>query len=164
MSDGEDIPIDLAEYYAFLHGNTRTQSFNIVVYDFGTTNHLIFNTKIYVRNPSKSYRIGEAQRNNWLDEWKYAQDPKIWPNSPPVDIGHTLVLQQNDAQSPYEITLNEDYGYYIVVWRDGYLEDKRRFYIADSLFYDEFGNLVGDFPNDLYFEIRQISNNAKAFV
>jgi len=132
------------------------QTFNLVVYDFGTTTHVNFNYKIYKRNDSKSYRPDEKQIP--------AEDLNVWPNSPPVDVDHTFVESDTDVSSPHSVTLDEDESYYIIVWKLDYDAVEKRFYIADSTDYDATASPVGGFPNDLYFELRKVCSNAGVFV
>lgn len=132
------------------------QTFNLVVYEFGTTNHIDFDYKIYKRDSTKSYRSDEKQIP--------AEDLNVWPNSPPVDVNHIFVESNLAVDSPYEVTLDDDESYYIIVWKDYYNSVEKRFYVADPNDYKADATNVGSFPNDLYFELRKMSSNAEVFV
>ena len=127
------------------------QSVDIIVYEFGTTTLLDFNYKLYRRDSSKSYRPSEKTNIPFnLD---------ILPNSPPVDIDHILVTSMTSVTPPHTLSLDEDRDYYIVIWKDSYIQEWRRFYVADPDAVNVFS-----FPNDIYFELKRIeTNNSSIF-
>jgi hypothetical protein len=136
------------------------QNINLIVYEFNTINHLKFNYKIYSRDVTKSYRQGERQY--------LPGDLYLWPNTPPVDINHLSYSSGTDIQSPFTVSFNEDDSYYILVWKDNYSTDERRFYVPSPTFHNPDGSFIGNFPSDLYFQISPVAttaaDNARIFV
>ncbi len=126
---------------------------NIIFYikDFESNNDINFNYRIYKRDPSKSYRPGEAQTVPY--------NLKLFPNSPPVDSDHILIEENLDISSPHTIPLEEDESYYIMVWKDGYIHENKNFYVAIND-----GINTGNFPGNIIFNLRRLSSNASLFV
>lgn len=128
------------------------QSVDVIVYEFGTVDLLDFNYKLYKRDSSKSYRPSEKTGIPF--------NLGILPNSPPVDVDHTFVESMTDVTSPHTLSLDEDEDYYITIWKDCYIQEWRRFYVAAPDAVNIFS-----FPNDIYFELRKMqASNASIFV
>ena len=106
---------------------------NVFVYEFRASDASAlvavnsFNYKLYKRKVADSYRTGERQR--------IVDDLELWPNSPPVGIGHDFVQEGTNISNPLIISsLVEKESYYITIWKSGYEKINTSFYIDTTKF------------------------------